>query len=165
MGVPKWTFRLALLTNYCWYKAQISWAGLACDHLNICNLKKVNLRQMWKSALTLNFDQKCQFLRKRLVEFSFRFQNWIPELILHIIRYQDDSNEAQNARKGVFWWNLQFFVRAPFQHRFSACTNWFFGRFCFKWCQNAQETILHQIRWSPKKSETSPFFHPCITHL
>ena len=50
----------------------------------------------------LNFDQKCQFLRKRLVEFSFKFQNWIPELILHIIRYQDDSNEAQNARKGVF---------------------------------------------------------------
>ena len=30
-------------------------------------------------------------------------------------------------------------------------------------CQNAQEIILHQIIWYPKKFETWPLFCPCIT--
>ena len=59
-----------------------------------------------------NFDQKSQFLRKRLVGFSLNFQNWVAELILHLLRYLNHENRHIQCQKGVFQRNFNF-LRPP----------------------------------------------------
>ena len=44
------------------------------------------------------------------------------------------------------------------------CMSHFLANFNKKRCQNAQETILHQIRYALTEFETSHILNPCIAH-
>ena len=136
--------------------------GTTNDCLNDNGIEKcqfnAHARVKHKVLSFLQFWPKRPFLRIRMVRFLRTFTYGFFD---HKKKYKTAPKSTQYRVNKIFGPNCHFkTLPQTLLIRFSCLdgTVSFFGRFNKKRCQNAQEIILHQISWYPKKFKTWSFF-------